>query len=63
MGTIEQIFSCPQMRLSGMGSDVGQNPELVKFYIAYLKRNVNIPIIPKMTPKISHIEQPAQESH
>lgn len=26
---VEMNFSCPQMRLAGMGSDVGQNPELV----------------------------------
>ncbi len=24
---LEQHFSCPQMRLAGMGSNVGQNPE------------------------------------
>ena len=29
---VELNFSCPQMRLSGMGSDVGQNAELVTFY-------------------------------
>ena len=56
---IELNFSCPQMRLAGMGSDVGQNPELVTFYTAYVKRNVSIPVIPKMTPNITHITQPA----
>ena len=56
---IELNFSCPQMRLAGMGSDVGQNPELVTFYTAYVKRNVSIPVIPKMTPNITHISQPA----
>ena len=56
---VELNFSCPQMRLSGMGSDVGQNPELVTFYTAYVKRNVKIPVIPKMTPNIAHISQPA----
>ena len=29
---VELNFSCPQMRLAGMGSDVGQNPELVATY-------------------------------
>src|SRR6056297_1515776 len=29
---IECNFSCPQMTSSAMGSDVGQNPELVKRY-------------------------------
>ncbi len=49
---VELNFSCPQMRLAGMGSDVGQNPELVSFYTAYVKDNVSIPVIPKMTPNI-----------
>ncbi|MBP5522545.1 MAG: NAD-dependent dihydropyrimidine dehydrogenase subunit PreA [Bacteroidales bacterium] len=56
---VELNFSCPQMRLSGMGSDVGQNPELVTFYTAFVKRSVKIPVIPKMTPNINHISQPA----
>ena len=42
-----------------MGSDVGQNPELVTFYTAYVKRNVSIPVIPKMTPNITQINEPA----
>ena len=60
---IELNFSCPQMRLAGMGSDVGQNPEAVKFYTAYVKRAVNIPVIPKMTPNITHMASPAKEAY
>ena len=56
---VELNFSCPQMRLSGLGSDVGQNAELVTFYTAYVKRSVKIPVIPKMTPNITNINQPA----
>ncbi|MBR5349795.1 MAG: NAD-dependent dihydropyrimidine dehydrogenase subunit PreA [Prevotella sp.] len=56
---VELNFSCPQMRLAGMGSDVGQDAELVTFYTAYVKRNVKIPVIPKMTPNITHMIQPA----
>ena len=56
---VELNFSCPQMRLTGMGSDVGQNSELVLFYTAFVKRNVSIPVIPKMTPNITQINQPA----
>ena len=56
---VELNFSCPQMRLSGMGSDVGQNAELVTFYTAFVKRSVKIPVIPKMTPNITHTSQPA----
>ena len=56
---IELNFSCPQMRLTGMGSDVGQNAELVLFYTSYVKRSVSIPVIPKMTPNITRISRPA----
>ena len=59
---IELNFSCPQMRLTGMGSDVGQNPELVLFYTSYVKKTVKIPVIPKMTPNITHIGHPAMTS-
>ena len=56
---VELNFSCPQMRETGMGSDVGQDPELVTFFTAFVKRSVKIPVIPKMTPNIAHISQPA----
>ena len=60
---VELNFSCPQMRIAGMGSDVGQNAELVTFYTAFVKRNVSIPVIPKMTPNITHINQPAMGAY
>ena len=60
---VELNFSCPQMRLTGMGSDVGQNPELVMFYTSYVKRIVNIPVIAKMTPNITRINDPAMASY
>ena len=60
---VELNFSCPQMRESGMGSDVGQDPELVTFFTAYVKRSVKIPVIPKMTPNIAHISQPAMSAY
>ena len=56
---VELNFSCPQMRLTGMGSDVGQDAELVTFYTAFVKHHVSIPVIPKMTPNITQINQPA----
>ncbi len=56
---VELNFSCPQMKHEGMGSDVGQSPELVKTYTACVKRSVKIPVIPKMTPNITHIAEPA----
>ena len=60
---IELNFSCPQMRLAGMGSDVGQNAELVTFYTSYVKRAVKIPVIPKMTPNITNINEPAMGAY
>ena len=57
---VELNFSCPQMTHKGMGSDVGQSPELVKTYTDCVKRSVSIPVIPKMTPNITHIAEPAQ---
>ena len=57
---IELNFSCPQMKYKGMGSDVGQSPELVKTYTACVKSCVKIPVISKMTPNITHITEPAE---
>ena len=56
---VELNFSCPQMRLTGLGSDIGQNPELILFYTSYVKNAVNIPVIPKMTPNIMSMTSPA----
>ena len=56
---VELNFSCPQMKHKGMGSDVGQSPELVRQYTACVKQVVKIPVIPKMTPNITHIAEPA----
>ena len=60
---VELNFSCPQMRLTGLGSDIGQNPELVTFYTAYVKRSVKIPVIPKMTPNITRMSEPAMGAY
>ena len=60
---VELNFSCPQMRLSGMGSDVGQNPELVAIYTTSVKSHVKIPVIPKMTPNITHMRLPAMSAY
>ena len=56
---VELNFSCPQMRLTGLGSDIGQNPELILFYTSYVKNAVSIPVIPKMTPNVMSMVQPA----
>lgn len=56
---IECNFSCPQMTSHTMGSDVGQNPELVKKYSAAVRRGTHLPILAKMTPNIGNMEAPA----
>ena len=60
---VELNFSCPQMRFTGMGSDVGENPELVTCYTAIVKRSVRIPVIAKMTPNIGSIVPVALAAH
>jgi len=52
LDAVELNFSCPQMRYSGMGSDIGQDPEQVLILTALVKKTVNIPVIPKMTPNV-----------
>ncbi len=56
---IECNFSCPHMAAKGRGSDVGQNPDLVEHLTRIVKSEVTIPVIAKMTPNITHIEEPA----
>ena len=56
---IECNFSCPQMTSSAMGSDVGQNPDLVRDYSRAVSRETDLPVIAKMTPNIGNMEVPA----
>lgn len=56
---IECNFSCPHMSGNGLGSDVGQNPELVKHYTELVKSATNVPVLAKMTPNIGNMEIPA----
>ncbi len=56
---IECNFSCPQMTSHAMGSDVGQNPELVKTYCKAVKRASKLPMLAKMTPNIGDMNEVA----
>lgn len=60
---VELNFSCPHMYHEGMGSDVGQNPELVAFFSGHVKDAVKIPVIAKMAPDITHIASPAMAAY
>lgn len=56
---IECNFSCSQMVGEGLGSDVGQNPKLVRAYTSAAKRGTKLPVLAKMTPNIGNMEVPA----
>lgn len=56
---IECNFSCPHMTGEGLGSDVGQSPELVAKYTAATRKGTHLPILAKMTPNIGNMEIPA----
>ncbi len=47
------------MSAHGLGSDVGQTPELVKRYTEYTRKGTHLPILAKMTPNIGNMEIPA----
>ena len=56
---VECNFSCPQMCGKGLGSDVGENPELVARYTAAVRKGTDLPILAKMTPNLGKMEPPA----
>jgi dihydropyrimidine dehydrogenase (NAD+) subunit PreA len=56
---IECNFSCPHMAADGLGSDVGQNPELVAAYTRATRKGTHLPILAKMTPNLGNMEIPA----
>lgn len=56
---IECNFSCPQMVGEGLGSDVGTNLELVEKYVKATRKGTSLPILAKMTPNITKMEEPA----
>jgi len=56
---IECNFSCPHMAANGLGSDVGQNPDMVAAFTKATKRGTHLPVLAKMTPNIGNMEIPA----
>lgn len=57
---LELNFSCPHgMPEMGVGAAVGQNPEIIERITRWVKDAVSIPVIVKLTPNVTSIEQAA----
>ena len=57
---IELNFSCPNMAEGGLGSDIGQVPELVERFTAAARRGAKIPILAKLTPNVDKMSPAAE---
>ena len=57
---IELNFSCPNMEEGGLGSDIGQSPELVERYTAAARRGTRIPVLAKLTPNVDKMSPAAE---
>ena len=57
---IELNFSCPNMAEGGLGSDIGQDPELVERYTAAARRGTRLPILAKPTPNVAVMSEAAE---
>ena len=57
---VELNFSCPNMAEGGLGSDIGQVPELVERFTAAAKRSCHIPVLAKLTPNVANMSPAAE---
>ena len=57
---VELNFSCPNMAEGGLGSDIGQVPELVERFTAAAKRACSIPVLAKLTPNVMAMSPAAE---
>ncbi len=57
---LELNFSCPNMADGGLGSDIGQVPELVERFTAAARRGAGIPILAKLTPNVANMSPAAE---
>jgi len=56
---IELNFGCPHgMCERGMGSAVGQEPDILKLIVSWVKEVAKTPVIVKLTPNITDITEP-----
>ncbi|MBF0502274.1 MAG: NAD-dependent dihydropyrimidine dehydrogenase subunit PreA [Candidatus Riflebacteria bacterium] len=56
---IELNFSCPHMTVEGSGAKVGQVHDLVQKFTETARSVTRVPLVAKMTPNISDINEPA----
>ncbi len=56
---LELNFSCPHMAIEGSGSKVGQAFDLLEMFTETVKKAVTIPVMAKMTPNITDMNEPA----
>lgn len=57
---VELNFSCPNMAEGGLGSDIGQVPELVERFTRAAKRACGIPVLAKLTPNVATMSEAAE---
>ena len=57
---VELNFSCPNMAEEGLGSDIGQIPELVERFTAAAKKACHIPVLAKLTPNVAAMSPAAE---
>jgi len=58
---VELNFGCPHgMCERGMGSAVGQNPNVIETIVGWVMEAAQIPVIVKLTPNITDVTKPAR---
>ena len=57
---VELNFSCPNMAEGGLGSDIGQIPELVERFTAAARKGCHIPVLAKLTPNVDRMSPAAE---
>ena len=57
---VELNFSCPNMAEGGLGSDIGQVPELVERFTSAAKSACGIPVLAKLTPNVASMGSAAE---
>ncbi len=57
---VELNFSCPNMAEGGLGSDIGQVPELVERFTRAAKQSCHIPVLAKLTPNVAFMSPAAE---